>query len=129
MAPKTFPEATPSTAGLTRVLLKKAFFDPADAVRTLQGIPKDDLLRILSVIVPPSLSSAYAEMVAEWEQVDLALLATGFCNSFHSGYSTCITDVTKQNPSSLHQEYVDEQQRNANTGSAAIASAASRPNP
>ncbi len=98
--------------------MKKSFFDATDAVKTLQGIPKDDLLRILSVSISPQLLSAFAEMVSGWEQVDIALLAVGFCHSFHSGYSTAIDDGASNK--NLHVEYVNEQQR-------AAASAASQP--
>ncbi len=93
------------------MLMKKAFFDASEAVKTLQGIPKDDLLRILSVSISPQLVSAFAEMVSGWEQVDIALLAVGLCHSFHSGYSTAIDDTAANR--NLHVEYVNEQQRNA----------------
>lgn len=91
----------------------------------MQGLPREDVLRILSVSVSPQLISAFAEMTANWEQVDLALLAAGLCHSFHSGYSTAIADVSTDK--NLHLEYINEQQRNAiaSTGSA---SGASRPN-
>lgn len=105
--------------------MKKAFFDASEAVKTLQGIPKDDLLRILSVSVSPQLFTAFAEMTSNWEQVDLALLATGLCHSFHSGYSTAITDVAADK--NLHLEYVNEQQRNAIAAGTA-ANGTARPN-
>jgi hypothetical protein len=95
------------------VLMKKAFFDASDAVTTLQGIPKEDLLRILSVSVSPQLLSAFAEMTSKWEQVDLALLAVGLAHSFHSGYSTAIADGTEDK--NLHLEYLNAQQRAAAT--------------
>lgn len=103
--------------------MRKSFFDSAEATKTLQGIPKDDLLRILSVIVSPQLLTAFAEMTDKWEQVDLALLAVSLCHSFHAGYSTAIADLTKEPPTSLHLEYLNEQQRSAGSPGANPAAA------
>lgn len=74
----------------------------------MQGIPEDDLLRILSVQVPPDLKQAFAEMVGGMNHLDRALLAVSFSNAFHGGYSTAIEDLSQPSPRNLHMEYMND---------------------
>lgn len=127
MAPKAFPAATAATVGLTRVVLKKAFFDSVDAIQALQKMPEDDLLRIISQLFPAVILQAGAEMCSDMSHLDRAIICVMSCNSFHSGYSQAIADLTANPPKNLHVEY-EQQQRPAPTSPATNGAAAATPN-
>lgn len=123
LAPFTFPEQTTVSAGITRVLLKKAFFDSIEAVKACQGIPDDDMARVVRGALPPELVPSMAEMYSKLDQLDRAQLFVGYCYAFHIGYSQRIADEAAK--TNLHMEYVNEQKSN---GAAAPAAPSTGPN-
>lgn len=102
---EAFPEASATSKGLARVLLKKSFHDPVEAVKACAAIPREDLLRILGQMMAPPMF----ELVRDMSPVKLAMTAVSCCYACHSGYSLAIADLNAG--INLHQEYADEQQR------------------
>lgn len=90
---------------------------------SLKTLPEDDLLRIISVQVPPGLVGPVAEMVLGMHHLDRSLLSVLISVGFHSGYSTAIADLSADPPRHLHVEYINEQ-RSASTAAATPAAAA-----
>lgn len=100
--------------------MKKTFFDVVDAVKACQGIPEDDMARVVRSVLPPVLLPSMAEMYAKLDALDRAQLSICMSFAFHCGYAMSLDDVS--NGKNQHVEYVNEQRAN---GSPAVAGNAS----
>lgn len=109
MALKAFPEATNASKGIGRILVRKVYLDTVEAVKSLSGLSREELLRLIGQQLPKALLETCWPFISQLEPVDLAQFAVVQCFSFHSGYSVCLGDAA--DGKNLHVEY--EQQRAA----------------
>ena len=100
---KAFPEATNATKGIGRILMRKVYLDQVEAVKSLSGLAREELLRIVGQQMPPALLETAWPFVNQLEPVDLAQLAVIQGFAFHSGYSVCLGDGAEGR--NLHVEY------------------------
>lgn len=90
--------------------MKKAFHDVVDAVKACQGIPEDDMARVVRSLLPAPLLASMAEMYSKLDALDRAQLAISMGFAFHCGYAICLSDVG--NGQNMHVEYANEQRAN-----------------
>lgn len=113
MALKAFPAPTNASAGIGRILIRKSYLDPAAAVKSLEGLTREELFRLIGQVTAEPLKQALFASLENAHNVDLALFVVVQSYSFNSGYSVGLADVAEGK--NLHAEY--EQSRSASPAS------------